>query len=472
LIASQSTPEAAPGIATRIRVEMIAVLMRMGRQTLYLALAAMLLLCAVHWPMVPQWQPVVLLVAFAAATAGYGWLFRAFAARKPSDAASLQWAYAHAILSGISGGIWGAAGWFFGDPGSGSLLTALVLMAMASGTVVNRSLFLPSYYAYVVPLTLPMAVASFWHGTPDSVAIGTGSILYATGLVLWAHSLNRAHYRALSLGHENAELIEELSAARHVAETANRTKSLFLAQMSHELRTPLNAINGFSEIIREQIVGPIGEPRYVEYAGLIHTAGRHLLNLINDLLDLSKIEAGKMELEPERIDVTAFTDGCLDYVREAARTKHIALGSTNDDASLWFQADARLAKQALLNLLSNALKYTPEGGKVTVTGKLSPLGGLEIAVVDTGIGMSAADLDRAFEPFGQVNHEVNRVEKGTGLGLPLVRSLLELHRGTLRIRSTPARGTEAILWFPEGGCAKSDGDAGAMLRPVGAIAAE
>jgi two-component system cell cycle sensor histidine kinase PleC len=291
-------------------------------------------------------------------------------------------------------------------------------------------------------------------------------------LLLWAHGLNRSHYGSLALRHANADLIEALSTARQIAEAASRTKSLFLAQMSHELRTPLNAINGFSEIIREQIVGPIGEPRYVEYAGLIHSAGEHLLNVINDLLDLSKIEAGKMELEPERIDMTAFTDGCLDYVREAARAKHIVLGSTIDGASLWLQADARLAKQALLNLLSNALKYTPEGGKVTVTGKLSPLGGLEIAVIDTGIGMSEADLGRAFEPFGQVNHEVTRAEKGSGLGLPLVRSLIELHRGTLRIHSAPGRGTEAILWFPDGGSAESNAGATETSFAVGAIAAE
>jgi signal transduction histidine kinase len=468
----RTEPEASFALALRIRAELIATLMHMGRQTLYLAFGAMLLLCAVHWSNVPHWQPLLLLAAFAAATGAYGVLFRAFAARQPRAEDCPRWAYAHAILSGISGSVWGAAGWFFGDPGSGNLLTGLVLIVLGSSTVINRSLFLPSYYAYVVPLLTPIAALNCWRGTPETLAIGAGSVLYALGLFLWAHHLHRSHYRSLMLRFENAELIGELTAARQTAETANRTKSLFLAQMSHELRTPLNAINGFSELIREQIVGPIGHPRYVEYAGIIHAAGQHLLAVINDLLDLAKIEAGKMEVESERIELSALASDCLDFMRETARVKNIALGATVDDALLWFRADPRLAKQAMLNLLSNALKYTADGGQVTLTGRLSPLGGVEIGVVDTGIGMSEAELARAFEPFGQVNHEVNRAEKGTGLGLPLVRSLMDLHHGTLRIHSTPDRGTEAILWFPDGGSMVAESGPIDLPLRASAIAAE
>lgn len=241
---------------------------------------------------------------------------------------------------------------------------------------------------------------------------------------------------------------EVLHGARHQAESASRAKSDFLANMSHELRTPLNAILGFSEVLMNEMVGPLGQPRYREYAVDIHESGQHLLALINDILDLSKVEAGRVELVDDVIDVGALVDKAVRLVADrAAQAKvEVRVLAAPDLPSLI--ADERLVKQALLNLVSNAVKFTPEGGRVDVSLSLEADGGFRLGVRDTGIGIAESDIERVLTPFCQVESTLSRNYQGTGLGLPLTKSFVEMHGGTLELTSRPGEGTEVILRFP------------------------
>jgi PAS domain S-box-containing protein len=240
----------------------------------------------------------------------------------------------------------------------------------------------------------------------------------------------------------------EIVKSKEAAEFANRAKSQFLANMSHELRTPLNAILGFSQIIAEQMFGPVGSEKYLDYVTDIHNSGKHLLHLINDILDLSKLEAGRLELHESIIEVPRLIDECVTFVRERAKSARIQLAYDTPDGLPALRADERSVKQILLNLLSNAIKFTPEGGNVTMRVRVTPAQTINFSVSDSGIGMSSADIEIAFTPFGQVDSEIVRKHEGTGLGLPLSRSLARLHGGDLTIQSAPGKGTTVTLFFP------------------------
>jgi len=240
----------------------------------------------------------------------------------------------------------------------------------------------------------------------------------------------------------------EIEAARQEAVAASRSKSQFLANMSHELRTPLNAIIGFAEIIRGELYGPAGVARYVDYAADIYSSGQHLLSIINDILDMAKIEAGRMDLREGWLQPADAIGSTLRIVAEQARLGSIRMLVESDAALPRLLADERALRQMLLNLLSNAIKFTPAGGRVSVGVCLHRDGGIRFSVADTGIGMSPAEVERALHPFGQVDSELSRRHNGTGLGLTLVQSLIELHGGRLTIDSAKGSGTTVILDFP------------------------
>jgi PAS domain S-box-containing protein len=241
---------------------------------------------------------------------------------------------------------------------------------------------------------------------------------------------------------------EELRKATDQAELANRAKSDFLANMSHELRTPLNAIIGFSEIIADGVFGPIGNPKYLEYAKNINESGVHLLDLISDILDLSKIEAGRLDLDDEELDLRRVINLCVVVVKERADAGGLGIEVNTPENLPHIRADGRSFKQILLNLLSNAVKFTPPGGRVTVEVQYEPREGYVIAVSDTGIGIPPEALELVFTPFGQVDNILTRKHEGTGLGLPLARALVEAHGGKLEIESDLEHGTTITVRMP------------------------
>jgi PAS domain S-box-containing protein len=242
---------------------------------------------------------------------------------------------------------------------------------------------------------------------------------------------------------------EELIKARGLAEAANRAKSQFLASMSHELRTPLNAIIGFAEIIKDQAVGPMGLQTYIEYAGHIYKSGAHLLSLINDVLDLSKIESGNAHIVTDAdVNLTLMINDCCQTVGVMAKKCGVILNADISSEAVCVRADGRMIRQILINLMSNAVKFTPEKGAVTVRMRHDPVDGAIIEVSDTGIGMTATEAKVALEPFGQINSHHSRQHKGTGLGLPLALSMIELHGGRLQIKSIRHEGTTVSFNIP------------------------
>jgi two-component system, cell cycle sensor histidine kinase PleC len=245
---------------------------------------------------------------------------------------------------------------------------------------------------------------------------------------------------------EVADLAERYAEEKTRAEEANQAKSSFLANMSHELRTPLNAIIGFSEIMESGMFGPLGTDKYREYCSDIHQSGQYLLDVINDILDMSKIEAGRIRLDPEEFELEPFLNDAMRVVSGRANDKRLTL-TARIARGIRLTADHRLLKQIMLNLLSNAVKFTPEGGRITIRARA--VGGwVAIAIADTGIGIPEDALARLGRPFEQVESQLTKSHQGSGLGLAIAKSLTELHQGSMRIRSTLGHGTMVMLRLP------------------------
>ena len=247
---------------------------------------------------------------------------------------------------------------------------------------------------------------------------------------------------------ELSQLADSLARARDEAQMASRTKSEFLATISHELRTPLNAIIGFSEVMKDELFGPLGQQRYREYARDVHESGRHLLAVINDILDMAKIESGRLDLHEETITLAALAADCVRLMHERAQQAGLRLESAIAQSLPQLRGDPIKLKQIILNLLSNAVKFTPSGGRVELAGNSGEDGGIELAVSDTGTGMRSEDIPLALQPFRQVDTVLSRRHAGTGLGLPLTKALVELHGGQLEIESRLGIGTTVRVRLP------------------------
>ncbi len=249
-------------------------------------------------------------------------------------------------------------------------------------------------------------------------------------------------------GNELSQAAKRLFEAREKERKANLAKSEFLANMSHELRTPLNSIIGFAEVMKLGSFGPITNARYREYLGHIHTSGNHLLELINDMLDLSKVEAGRLDLDEHAVDFRHLVGDCLNLLEPSIESGGLTLDTRIPEQLPMLLSDERKLRQIMLNLLSNAIKHTPRGGLVTVQAWVDVAGRFNISVTDTGIGMAPEDIPKALEPFGQVDNPMVSVGEGTGLGLSLTKALVELHGATITLDSNVGKGTTATVTMP------------------------
>jgi len=267
-------------------------------------------------------------------------------------------------------------------------------------------------------------------------------------LQLRVADLEAAHRRLKDQEINLIRMAEDLRIARDQAESADRAKSEFLATMSHELRTPLNAILGFSEVIGAETFGPVGNAKYRDYSADIHASGQHLLDLINDILDLSKVEAGMDDLHEEDIEISSMARSVSTLVQQRAQKHGVDLVLEMPDRPPALRADQRKMKQILVNLLSNAIKFTETGGKVTLKISQRADSGYVFQVSDTGIGIAPDDIPKALSQFGQVDSALSRRHEGTGLGLPLTKALVELHGGSLDLQSAVGVGSTVTVHFP------------------------
>jgi signal transduction histidine kinase len=274
-------------------------------------------------------------------------------------------------------------------------------------------------------------------------------LVMATAVGLFSAYIQEMYIRR---SYKSQKVIEAKNEAANLllieADKANKAKSEFLANMSHELRTPLNAIIGFSDILKRQLFGNLGDPRYSEYVTDINDSGNHLLAIINDILDLAKAEAGKLNLQEEDIDLVRCLDDAMRMCRGRAVTAGVNLNFVNASESIYAHVDERLIRQIVLNLLTNAIKFTTEGGKVTLSVVAEPGHDIVIQVQDTGIGIAQEDIARVIRPFEQIETVLSRSHGGTGLGLPLTSKLTELHGGTFDIQSQVGKGTTVIVRLP------------------------
>ncbi len=368
--------------------------------------------------------------------------------------------------------------WFLFGSRIGYHLMPAIAMAVAGGGIIFMTMVMPSpknetYYAgilLVIAFFCNMPLLRFYQASavtaalvavytlsalvinPIPISIWANNIFFFVSMALWCLWTNYWHqlYARQDFSHTRKLRAESAknSALFHEAEAANRAKSDFLAVMSHELRTPLNAILGFSDIMKQKIHGPLGSDNYEEYLDHIHGSGSHLLHLINDILDLSKADAGKLEVSDTPIDLTSLLQAIREMLKPLADSNKVTLVPIPLNLPVGLKADERLVRQVLLNLLSNAIKFTPEHGTVAVSFTRDDEGGLVIAVSDTGIGISEDDLPRILEPFVQVESSMARKYDGTGLGLPLARKMMQAHGGDLVLESEVGKGTTAIATFP------------------------
>jgi two-component system cell cycle sensor histidine kinase PleC len=341
------------------------------------------------------------------------------------------------------------------DAASAGTFKLFLMLLMVAVSSMLASTLPVAMFAATAPVTTAVVLDFLFKGDIQSYVL---IAMAATAQVYFGMLAQRLYSTTLATLEARAEkdaLIGELEqakansdGARRRAEAANLAKSRFLAQMSHELRTPLNAILGFSEVMKSEVFGPHAVPTYKEYAGDIHASGVHLLNLINEILDLSRVEAGRYELNEEPVALAGVAEDCHHLLNLRAKNRKIVLHQAfeADLPRIW--ADERAVRQMCLNLLSNAIKFTPQGGEVWLKVGWTASGGQYVLVKDTGPGIPEDEIPIVLASFGQGTNAIKSAEQGAGLGLPIVKGLIDLHGGTFTLRSKLREGTEVVVTFP------------------------
>ncbi|KAA2236186.1 sensor histidine kinase [Salinarimonas soli] len=331
-----------------------------------------------------------------------------------------------------------------------------VTLMVAAVTATLSATVRLAVYAGIAPLALALvfAVASAAQRM-DTLLLALMSVSAQLFFVLLAHRLYSSAVATLHSRAEKDALFAELEQAkansdeaRRRAEEANLAKSRFLATMSHELRTPLNAILGFSEVMKNEVFGPHASPSYKDYSGDIHASGQHLLTLINEILDLSRIEAGRYELNEEALRLSHVVEDARHMLNLRAKAKNQTVKEVVDPSLPRLWADERAVRQIVLNILSNAIKFTPQGGEITIKVGWTGSGGQYVSVRDNGPGIPDEEIPVVMSSFGRGSWALKTAEQGSGLGLPIVKGLVDLHGGTFQLKSKPREGTEAIVTFP------------------------
>ena len=340
------------------------------------------------------------------------------------------------------------------DQGSSTFMLFVMLLVVAVSSMLASSLPV-AVFAATVPVTFAVALNFALQGDLHNYILGIMAIAAQCYFALLAHRLYSAGLATLVARAEKDALIGELEQAKSIsdearrrAEGANIAKSQFLAQMSHELRTPLNAILGFSEVMKTEVFGPHQVPAYKEYSADIHSSGQHLLNLINEILDLSRIEAGRYELNEEPVSLTIVVEDCHHLLKLRAQNRGLTIHEVFEDNLPRLWADERALRQVCLNLLSNAIKFTPSGGEVWLKVGWTAAGGQYMSVKDTGPGIPEEEISVVLSSFGQGSNAIKSAEQGTGLGLPIAKNLVDMHGGTFTLKSKMRIGTELIATFP------------------------
>lgn len=339
-------------------------------------------------------------------------------------------------------------------PEASTFLLVGMLIVVAVSAMIGSTVPVATFASSLPVASLVVAYFLLLHGMQGVVlgAIALGTLMFFAIISARLYQTNLATIEARA---EKDALIGELETAktnsdeaRRNAEMANIAKSQFLAQMSHELRTPLNAILGFSEVMKGEMFGPHSAPQYAEYANDIHSSGQHLLSLINEILDLSRIEAGRYDLNEEAITLSYVVEDCHHLLKVRAKNKGVAIVERfePDLPKIW--ADERAVRQIVLNLMSNAIKFTPGGGEITLKVGWTASGGQYLSVKDTGAGIPEDEIPIVLSNFGQGSNAIKNAEQGTGLGLPIVQGLVTMHGGTFTLKSTVRIGTEVTVTFP------------------------
>jgi two-component system cell cycle sensor histidine kinase PleC len=367
------------------------------------------------------------------------------------------WYQRFVSMQALISAMWGLIPWILWAPGNmlNHAFLAFMTAWVAGALVVSRANHMDMFIASLAPVSAISALrylfgdGGFDYFVAFLVPLAASQVyLYGARLTRRLDEDTRLRFQVEDLARELEETRDDALRKRFEAETANASKTAFLANMSHELRTPLNAILGFSEIISQECFGPVGAPRYKEYASDIHSSGSHLLALINDLLDVAKIEAGKMEIEPHQLEPRRTLDVALKIIGTKAREKHQQLVIDVASNTPMLYADERALKQILINLVSNAIKFTPDGGRIAVVASRAASGDFQLMVEDNGPGIPPEKLDKCFTPFSQVDNRYDRQAGGTGLGLALVRGLAELHGGRAWLESEYGKGARAFVVLP------------------------